>query len=156
MSGPGILHETIVGMIPGAETKGFRQAVDRLLYRLTGDEEETIGNLSVVPDAFREYEDEDGDPAIDVYEVAITSPLTEKRILAFGEIWGWIDDITDRFTLRLFEIDNGGNAREVSLQLAYYAALRSAMGPTTPERRAEAIEFFGGAEECERRFGITA
>ena len=125
--GPAKAHEFLVGQLvgQGALVNGFKKA----LVDTFGDGEpcgeepgcgcendDGLGFIDIKPDAFTITEDE-----VCIYEVEVTSHLTERKLKQYAILWDVLDYYHSAFC-RLFRIGSDGSMHEVDLPAACFAA----------------------------------
>lgn len=116
--GNGTLHQRltadVIRKFPSAQTRGFFKC----LRAAIGDDE--LERQTFVPDAFTIDADR---REVTVFEVEVTCPISEKKLLDMGWLWFQLD--ADDWDLRLVTIDRRGTPSEFDMLLAYREVLEA-------------------------------
>lgn len=116
-------HRQLIAAIledyPGAQAKGFNQALRKLLASYDLDESDAmlLDSPHFRPDAYRINADK---KRIEVFEVEVTSLLTPTKIVDLGMWWFYWDCEMEEWEPVLILVDRYGHRQEIDLRHAYY------------------------------------
>jgi hypothetical protein len=129
---PPSLHERLIRDLIANDPKmcrnGFWRAVRDIAEEVGLSDDEWLSDRDFQPDAYlidREAQ------VVRIYEVEVTSPLSEKKLFDYAWFWFlWECEGDTEWIPKLYTVDRYGNCNELSLQGLYYSRI---MAPHMPE-----------------------